>query len=227
MRMTVCLSIDAGARLCANRLIATGVALQVGEHPVGLGPGEVVDVHVDRSHVAMLDESLPHVLTRAGGSRTTSLLTTFPRASARARPVEGSHEPRPPRPQRCCRSRTVAAPGLTTYDAKDPDTSFPPIEPLLPPEGAPERAGDPARRRRLRRLERLRRPVPDAHRRAAGRRRPAVQPVPHDGAVRADAPGAADRAQPPLGGDGQHHRDRDVRARAAARCARTPRRRWR
>jgi arylsulfatase len=30
-----------------------------------------------------------------------------------------------------------AAPGAATYDAKDPDTSFPPIEPLLPPEGAP------------------------------------------------------------------------------------------
>ena len=29
------------------------------------------------------------------------------------------------------------APGLTTYDAKDPETVFPPIEPLLPPEGAP------------------------------------------------------------------------------------------
>ncbi len=29
------------------------------------------------------------------------------------------------------------APGLTTYDAKDPDTSYPPIEPLLPPPGAP------------------------------------------------------------------------------------------
>ena len=27
--------------------------------------------------------------------------------------------------------------GLVTYDAKDPDTAFPPIEPLLPPEGAP------------------------------------------------------------------------------------------
>ena len=27
--------------------------------------------------------------------------------------------------------------GLMTYDAKDPDTTFPPIEPLLPPEGAP------------------------------------------------------------------------------------------
>ena len=27
--------------------------------------------------------------------------------------------------------------GLVTYDAKDPDTTFPPIEPLLPPQGAP------------------------------------------------------------------------------------------
>ncbi len=31
----------------------------------------------------------------------------------------------------------VPKPGLTTYDAKDPDTHFPPIEPLRPPEGAP------------------------------------------------------------------------------------------
>ncbi len=31
----------------------------------------------------------------------------------------------------------VVPPGLTTYDAKDPDASFPPIEPLRPPEGAP------------------------------------------------------------------------------------------
>src|SRR5215210_7886608 len=29
------------------------------------------------------------------------------------------------------------APGLTTYDAKDPETTFAPIEPLLPPAGAP------------------------------------------------------------------------------------------
>ena len=27
--------------------------------------------------------------------------------------------------------------GLTTYDAKDPDTKYPPIEPLRPPAGAP------------------------------------------------------------------------------------------
>ncbi|HWZ80211.1 MAG TPA: hypothetical protein VNX87_26985, partial [Candidatus Sulfotelmatobacter sp.] len=27
--------------------------------------------------------------------------------------------------------------GLTTYDAKDPNTKFPPIESLRPPKGAP------------------------------------------------------------------------------------------
>jgi arylsulfatase A-like enzyme len=31
----------------------------------------------------------------------------------------------------------IQQPGLTTYDAKDPATAFPPISPLLPPEGAP------------------------------------------------------------------------------------------
>jgi hypothetical protein len=31
----------------------------------------------------------------------------------------------------------VTPPGLTTYDAEDPATSFPPIEQLRPPEGAP------------------------------------------------------------------------------------------
>ena len=31
----------------------------------------------------------------------------------------------------------VPKPGLTTYDAKDPETKYPPIEPLRPPEGAP------------------------------------------------------------------------------------------
>ena len=32
---------------------------------------------------------------------------------------------------------TPRRPGLTTYDAKDPDTAYPPIEETLPPEGAP------------------------------------------------------------------------------------------
>lgn len=31
----------------------------------------------------------------------------------------------------------IAPVGLTTYDAKDPDTKYPPIVPLRPPKGAP------------------------------------------------------------------------------------------
>ena len=56
------------------------------------------------------------------------------------------------------------APGLTTYDAKDPDTAFPPIEPLLPPEGAPNVLVVLLDDVGLRCLERLRRPVPDTRR---------------------------------------------------------------
>ena len=45
------------------------------------------------------------------------------------------------RPDRHARSQLPIpdrpAPTLTTYDARDPDTSFPPIEPLRPPSGAP------------------------------------------------------------------------------------------
>ena len=78
--------------------------------------------------------------------------------------------------------------------------------------GRAERADRPDRRRRLRRVERLRRADRDADRRAARRERPQVQPLPHDGALLADAPGAAHRPQPPLGRHGRHHRDRDVRA---------------
>ena len=78
--------------------------------------------------------------------------------------------------------------------------------------GGAERAGRPDRRRRLRRVERVRRAVRDAERGAARGRRAEVQPLPHDGAVLADAGGAAERPQPPHGRDGRHHRDRDVRA---------------
>ena len=90
-----------------------------------------------------------------------------------------------------------------------------------------ERARRPARRRGLRRVERVRGAVPHADRGAPRRGRAALQPLPHHRAVRADPPGAADRPQPPLGRDGQHHRDRHLGARATARCGRTPRRRWR
>ena len=79
--------------------------------------------------------------------------------------------------------------------------------------GRAQRACHPARRRRLRRVERVRRAVRDADGRAAGRERPEVQPLPHDGAVRTDAGRPADRAQPPLGGHGRHHGARHVGAR--------------
>jgi arylsulfatase A-like enzyme len=46
--------------------------------------------------------------------------------------------PERPQPQRDVLPIPDVTPvGLTTYDAKDPDTVFPPIEPLRPPEGAP------------------------------------------------------------------------------------------
>ena len=64
----------------------------------------------------------------------------------------------------------IPPPGLTTYDAKDPDTTYPPIVPLRPPAGRAERPARADRRRRLRRVERVRRAVPDAELRAARRR---------------------------------------------------------
>ena len=69
--------------------------------------------------------------------------------------------------------------------------------------------------------ERLRRPDPHTDGGQPGRGRPEVQPLPHHGAVLADPPGAADRPQPPLGEHGRHHRDRDRRRPATARCCRT------
>ena len=46
--------------------------------------------------------------------------------------------PERPQPQRDVLPIPDITPvGLTTYDAKDPDTSFPPIEPLRPPDDAP------------------------------------------------------------------------------------------
>ena len=102
------------------------------------------------------------------------------------------------------------APGLTTYDAKDPDTAYPPIEPLLPPAGAPNvlivllddvgfgassAFGGPCR-------------TPTADRLAAGGLRYNRF---HTTALCAPTrPSAAHRPQPPLGRDGQHHRDGDV-----------------
>ncbi len=99
--------------------------------------------------------------------------------------------------------------GLTTYDAKDPDTKFPPIEPLRPPKGAPnvlivllDDVGFAASSAFGGVIN-----TPTAERLA---KRVEVQPFPYDGAVLADAPGDADRAQSPFGEYGRHLRDRHL-----------------
>ena len=56
-------------------------------------------------------------------------------------------------------------------------------------------------------------PIDDADRGASGGERAQVQPLPHDRALLADAPGAPHRSQPPLGRHGRDHRDRDLCAR--------------
>ena len=112
--------------------------------------------------------------------------------------------------------------GLITYDAKDPDTKYPADRAVASAQGRAERPDHPDRRCGLRRVQRLRRPVPDAERGTAGGGRPEVQPLPHHRALLADAPGAADRTQPPLGRHGRHHRDRQRRARLQLGAARTP-----
>ena len=81
-----------------------------------------------------------------------------------------------------------------------------------PAQGRAQRPDHPDRRRRVRLVQRLRRPLPDAERREAGGGRPEVQPLPHHRPLLADAAGAADRAQPPFRRHGRHHRDRHRRA---------------
>jgi Sulfatase len=101
--------------------------------------------------------------------------------------------------------------GLTTYDAKDPDTSYPPIRDVRPPQDAPnvlvvliDDVGFGA-------SSAFRRAVSDAEFREARLGRVEVHAIAHYGVMLADAAGSAHRAQPSLRGYGQHHRDRHRR----------------
>ena len=103
--------------------------------------------------------------------------------------------------------------GVTTYDAKDPDTKFPPIEPLRPPKGAPNvliiliddcgfgatsAFGGPV-------------PTPSADRLAkSGAEAHAFS---HDSSLLSDASGAPHRPEPSFRQHGRHLRNRDVGAR--------------
>ena len=102
--------------------------------------------------------------------------------------------------------------GPVFEDAKDPAAKFPPIEPLRPPAGAPNvlivliddagfgcssAFGGPCQ-------------TPTAERLAGEGLK--FSALPHDGAVLADARGAALGPQPPHGRDGRDHGDRDLGA---------------
>ena len=103
-------------------------------------------------------------------------------------------------------------PTLITYDAKDPDTKFPPIEQLRPPKGAPNvliiliddagfgsssAFGGPCQ-------------TPNAEKLAAGGLK--YNRFHTTALCSPTRAGAADRAQPPLRRHGRHHRDRHRRA---------------
>jgi hypothetical protein len=70
------------------------------------------------------------------------------------------------------------------------------------PGGRAERIDHPARRRGIRRIERVRRTLPNAHGGAPGCERPEVQPLPHHGAVLAHARGNVVGPQPSRGRHG-------------------------
>ena len=118
--------------------------------------------------------------------------------------------------------------GVTTYDAKDPATSFPPIEPLRPPEGAPnvlvvliDDAGFGV-------VERVRR---------ADCQTPTFERLAADGLkynrfhttalCSPTRQALLTRPQPPRGGHGRDHGDRDVGAGLQLDPAERRRRRWR
>src|SRR5262245_30404590 len=88
--------------------------------------------------------------------------------------------------------------GLTTFDAKDLDTKYPPIRPVRPPAGAPnvlivlvDDAGFGASSAFG---------VSDAQPREARQGRPEVRPVPHHSSLRPHAGRAAEWPEPPLRG---------------------------
>ena len=150
---------------------------------------------------------------RSGEDRRTDEAHTAGQAAASSRrrrlPEDRTHGPRAELPS----DPADPPPGGARPDdvrREGPRHGVPADRAAEPPEGRAERPGHPARRRRVRRLQRVRGSVRHSDRRAAGRGGPEVQPVPHDSPVRADEAGHAHRPQPPLRGDGQHHRDRDL-----------------
>ncbi len=86
----------------------------------------------------------------------------------------------------------VVPPGLTSYDAADPNSSFPPIVPLRPPEGAPNVLVILIDDLGIRRVERVRGPVRGAECGASRGRWTEIHAVPHHRVVCTDSSGVVD-----------------------------------
>ena len=95
--------------------------------------------------------------------------------------------------------------GLITYDAKDPDSKFPPIEQLRPPKGAPnvliimiDDAGFGS-------SSAFGGPCRNSECGKTGGGRLEVQSLSHHRPLLTKPPGPVDRAQPPFRGHGRYH----------------------
>ena len=108
---------------------------------------------------------------------------------------------------RCCRSRSRRRQTYTELDARNakPPARFE----VKAPDQRAQRRDRADRRRRLRRAEHVRRSDSHADDGSAGAGRTALQQLPHDGAVLADAQRAQDRAEPPHRQYRLDHGDRD------------------
>src|SRR5690242_16883049 len=83
-------------------------------------------------HGSRPDHRYPRMIIRIGSSRGSAVLRRSEALRRRGKVMAPDRHARTmlPIPDR-------PSSGLTAYDAKDPDAAFPPVEPLLPPVGAP------------------------------------------------------------------------------------------
>ena len=209
------------------------------EEAMGTSPSGPKRTSTSRSPTSWRSSARPasRVRSASGGtvaSRSTAgspLAGELVRPSSRSRSIDQRREENSMAKPTSAEREVLPIPdrpydGPVYEDAKDPAAKFPPIEPLRPPAGAPNvlivliddagfgcssAFGGPCQ-------------TPDG--RAPGRRRAEVQPLPHDGAVLADARGAALGPQPPLASAWAGSRRSRPRRRATTRSARTRARRW-
>ena len=110
-----------------------------------------------------------------------------------------------------CRSPTPSMSGSPRMTPRI-RTRIPSDQGVAPPKRRTQCVDRADRRCGIRRLVGIRRAVQDTGGRAVGGEWSEAQPVSHDGPVFTYPAGPADRAQPPLRGDGRDHRDGHIRS---------------